>query len=84
MKNDLLLRLDVVTELNRALPADSVAIGVEVHHGTVKLAGHVSNSSSRITAERAAHRVAGVTMVVMDLDVIPSAETNRRGANLAA
>ncbi len=39
MKNDLLLQLDVVAELDRELHTAANGIGIEVHHGTVKLAG---------------------------------------------
>ena len=84
MKNDLLLRLDVVAELLREATLTDAAIGVEVHHGIVKLAGHVSAAIGKIKAEQAARRVEGVRTVVMDLDVIYSAENVSLGPDIAA
>jgi osmotically-inducible protein OsmY len=49
--------------------ADAGTIGVEVHHGVVKRAGHVSDQATMKRAERAAHRVDDVMTVVMDIDV---------------
>ena len=68
MKNDLLLEQDDITELSREPSIDIADIGVEVHHGVIKLAGHVS-SAAKWSAERAAKRVRGVTAVLMDIDV---------------
>lgn len=67
MKNDMQIKQDVLAELHREQIAASV--GVEVHHGVVKLAGHVSDPATREGAELAARRVDDVTNVVMDVDV---------------
>jgi osmotically-inducible protein OsmY len=71
MKNDLQIQRDVIAELDREPAVDSTTIGVEVHHGVVKLAGSVRHPVSKDEAERAAHRVSGVTAVVVDIDIVP-------------
>jgi osmotically-inducible protein OsmY len=69
MKNDIQIQKDVVAELDRDQNVVNGTIGVEVHHGVVKLAGRVSDSAVREDAELAATAVDGVTAVVMDVDV---------------
>jgi osmotically-inducible protein OsmY len=68
MKNDLQIQKDVVAELTHDPNVTNGAIGVEVHHGVVKLAGRVSDATRKL-AERDALRVAGVTSVVPDTGV---------------
>jgi osmotically-inducible protein OsmY len=48
------------------------AIGVEVHHGFVHLAGRVETQSDRSNAERVAMRVEGVTGIYVDIIVGPA------------
>jgi hypothetical protein len=36
--------LDIVAELDRELHAAANGIGIEVHHGTFKLAGHIGSA----------------------------------------
>jgi osmotically-inducible protein OsmY len=69
MKNDVQIQRDVLAKLDREPNVITGTIGVEVHHGVVKLAGRVSDSAIRNSAELAAGAVDGVTSVVMDLDV---------------
>lgn len=69
MKNDMQIQQDVVAELSHQGNVTSDAIGVEVHHGVVKLAGRVSDAETKKSAEIAANGVEGVTTVVMDVDV---------------
>jgi osmotically-inducible protein OsmY len=69
MKNDMQIQQEVLAELNREQNIISGTIGVEVHRGVVKLAGHVRDDTAMKNSEVAAHRVAGVTSVVMDIDV---------------
>jgi osmotically-inducible protein OsmY len=69
MKNDMQIQQDVLAELDREQNVIAGTIGVEVHHGVVKLAGRVSDSTIRKSAELAAGGVDGVTTVVMDIDV---------------
>ena len=69
MKNDMQIQRDVLAGLDREPDVIAGTIGVEVHHGVVKLAGRVSDSATRKNAELAAGAVDGVTTVVMDVDV---------------
>jgi osmotically-inducible protein OsmY len=69
MKNDMQIQQEVLAELDREQNVIAGTIGVEVHHGVVKLAGRVSDSTIRKSAELAAGGVDGVTTVVMDVDV---------------
>ena len=69
MKNDMQIQQDVLAELDHEQNVTAGTIGVEVHHGVVKLAGRVSDSATRKSAEVAASGVDGVTTVVMDIDV---------------
>jgi osmotically-inducible protein OsmY len=68
MKNDTQIQQEILTEIkhDQNIPKDS--IGVEVHHGVVKLAGCVSDAGVKTSAEHDARRVVGVTDVVMDMD----------------
>jgi osmotically-inducible protein OsmY len=69
MKNDMQIQQEVLAELDREQNVIAGTIGVEVHHGVVKLAGRVGDSTIRKSAELAASGVDGVTTVVMDVDV---------------
>jgi osmotically-inducible protein OsmY len=70
MKNDVQIQKEVVAELGHEQNIVAGTIGVEVHHGVVKLAGQVDDDAVRENSEVAAHRVDGVTSVVMDVDVV--------------
>jgi osmotically-inducible protein OsmY len=69
MKNDTQIQQDVLTELehDESLPADS--IGVEVHHGVVKLAGRISDAETKRRAVLDARRVDGVRSIVLDMGI---------------
>lgn len=69
MNSDLMLQQDVIAGLNREPTVDATGIGVEVHHGVVKLAGRISSSLRKWNADRVARQVHGVTAVVVDIDV---------------
>lgn len=77
MKNDVLLQHDVVAQLEHELHISDEAIGVEVHQGVVKLAGHVSDFASLRNVERVARHVDGVATVLLDIDVIGLRNINR-------
>ena len=79
MKNDVQIQRDVVAELDREPNVINGSIGVEVHHGVVKLAGRVSDSTIRKDARLAAGAVDGVTTVVMDVDVTAAGAGPRPG-----
>jgi osmotically-inducible protein OsmY len=82
MKNDMQIQRDVVAELDREPNVIAGTIGVEVHHGVVKLAGRVSDSTTRENAELAAGAVDGVTTVVMDVDVAGAAAAPQSVGNV--
>ena len=69
MANDMQIQHDVLAALGREQNVIAGTIGVEVHHGVVKLAGRVDDSATKEGAERAAERVDDVSSVVMDIDV---------------
>jgi osmotically-inducible protein OsmY len=69
MKNDTQIQQEVLAELDRDDNVPAGAIGVEVHHGVVKLAGRISDSATKTSAELDARRVAGVTSVILDMSV---------------
>jgi osmotically-inducible protein OsmY len=71
MKNDIQLQQEVLAELEHNDKVPSGSVGVEVHHGVVKLAGPASDSTVKQNAELAARRVDGVTKVVLDMDGSP-------------
>jgi osmotically-inducible protein OsmY len=70
MKNEIQLQHDVRVQLERECHLGDDAIGVEVHHGVVRLAGSVCDCATMLRVEGAARRVEGVATVVMDIDVV--------------
>ena len=83
MKNDIQLQHDVLAQLVRECRLSDDVIGVEVHHGVVKLAGYVRDYASLQKVEFIARHVEGVTTVVMDIDTIKT-PTRRGAARLTA
>ena len=69
MKNDMQIQQEVLAELDRDDNVPAGAVGVEVHQGVVKLAGRISDSATKKSAELDARRVGGVTSVILDLGV---------------
>jgi osmotically-inducible protein OsmY len=67
MKNDTLIRQEVITELDHDETLESGSIGVEVHHGIVKLAGRNGDAETKRRAIEDARRVDGVTGIVLDM-----------------
>ena len=68
MKNDIQIQQEVLAELNHDGEVPTGSVGVEVHHGVVKLAGRARDPAIKQNAERAARRVDGVTNIVVDMD----------------
>jgi osmotically-inducible protein OsmY len=79
MKNDTQIQRDVVAQLEREHIGG--AIGVEVHHGVVKLAGRVGDDSVKKSAQLAASRVDDVTKVIMDVDVAKHGSSGGHGSS---
>jgi osmotically-inducible protein OsmY len=69
MKNDTQIQRDVIAELANDTSLDAGSIGVEVHHGVVKLAGRISDADVKTRAAQDARRVDGVTSVVLDMGI---------------
>jgi len=69
MKNDMQIRQDVLAELAHDPDVPSDVIGVEVHCGVVKLAGCITDTTIKRSAELDARRVAGVTSVILDMGI---------------
>jgi osmotically-inducible protein OsmY len=70
MKNDIQLQHDVLAQLERECHLGDDAIGVEVHHGVVNLAGCVRDYATMQRVVFAARQVEGVATVLLDRDVI--------------
>ncbi|WP_042303454.1 BON domain-containing protein [Paraburkholderia kururiensis] len=69
MKTDAQLKQDVEDELEWDPVVKATDIGVEVSDRIVTLSGHPSSYAEKVAAEKAAHRVAGVKAVVVEMHV---------------
>jgi osmotically-inducible protein OsmY len=69
MKHDTQIQQEVLAELEHDQTVPTGAIGVEVHHGVVKLAGLTDDAAVKKSAEMAARRVGGVTKIVLDMGI---------------
>jgi len=84
MKSDVQIQKDVMEELKWEPTLSSSQIGVAAKEGVVTLAGMVDTYLQKLSAERAAKRVAGVKAVAEDLMVGPSAGHAKTDAEIAA
>ncbi|HEX8594801.1 MAG TPA: BON domain-containing protein [Pseudomonas sp.] len=66
---DLILRRNILDELEFQPHIDAAAIGVAVENGVVTLTGHVRSYAEKIAAERAVKSVKGVRGVAEELEV---------------
>lgn len=69
MKTDSEIQKDVMDELKWEPLMKATEIGVAVKNGIVTLSGLVDTYSKKLTAEKAAKRVAGVKAVAVDIEV---------------
>ncbi|MGB6308666.1 MAG: BON domain-containing protein [Steroidobacteraceae bacterium] len=69
MKYDIQIQQEILAELNHDGTVPNGSVGVEVHHGVVKLAGQTSDPAVKQNAERAARRVQGVRNIVVDMGI---------------
>lgn len=67
MKNDTQIQQEVIAELERDENVPTGAVGVEVHHGVVKLAGRINDNTTKKSAVLDARRVDGVTGIILDM-----------------
>ena len=83
MKSDTQIQQDVMAELNWEPSINAAHIGVEVSDGVVTLAGHVTNYTEKLNAERAAQRVYGVKALAVEMDVTLPGTSKRSDADIA-
>lgn len=83
MKNDIQIQQDVLTEIGREPAIIAGTVGVEVHHGVVKLAGRLGNVALKNRTEEMVRRVDGVTTVIMDIDVTAAVAQSRSTQKIA-
>jgi osmotically-inducible protein OsmY len=83
MRSDEQLKLDVIDELRWDPAVGRSEIAVAAEEGVVTLVGRVDSYAKRIAAIRAAERVAGVAVVVDDIDVRLTADARRTDDQLA-
>ena len=69
MKNDTQIQQEVLAELERDEALPNGSIGVEVHHGVVKLAGRIGDAETKKRAALDARRVDGVTGIILDMGI---------------
>lgn len=75
MKTDETIQRNVMDELRWEPALHASEIGVAVKNGIVTLTGEVENYSSKLATERAAKRVQGVKVVVQEVQVKPTFDT---------
>ncbi len=83
MKSDHQLQQDVMAELHWEPSVQSAHVGVEVDEGIVTLTGHVSSYFEKWNAETAAQRVSGVKALVVNLEVLLPALSQRSDEDIA-
>ena len=83
MKTDLDIKNDVLTELSWDPLVPEARIGVAVHEGVVTLTGHLDSYAEKVATKRAAERVAGVKVLAVELDVIPTGVHQRSDTEIA-
>ncbi len=69
MKSDIQIQKDVMDEIKWEPYLNAAQIGVAVKNGIVTLSGNVDSFSKKVTAEKAAKRVAGVKAVAEEIQV---------------
>lgn len=83
MKNDALIKHEVLCELKWDTGVDELGIAVEVDAGVACLTGSVKHYGQKCAAQEAAHRVDGVLDVVNDLEVHLPAHLARTDQEIA-
>jgi osmotically-inducible protein OsmY len=83
MKTETQLQRDVLDELRWEPSIDANDVGVMAHEGVVTLTGKVDSFAEKDAAQRAAQRVAGVTAVANDLEVVVPGAHKRDDTDIA-
>lgn len=83
MKSDVQIQKDVMAEIKWQPDLSASEIGVACKNGVVTLSGQVDNYHQKVTAEKAAKRVAGVKAVAEDIQVGMSPIDKKTDAEIA-
>ena len=83
MKTDIQLQHDILDELKWEPSVEAAEIGVTVEAGVATLGGHVRTYTEKVSAERAAQRVAGVEAVANEIEVRPAGAGARTDTDIA-
>ncbi|MFC0397318.1 BON domain-containing protein [Paraburkholderia rhizosphaerae] len=83
MKSDKQLKQEVEEELEWDPAVTATEIGVEVTDRVVTLSGHPVSYAEKLAAEKAAHRVAGVKGVVVEMTVLLPQADKRSDSDIA-
>lgn len=83
-RHDLAIRWEIIEVFELEARLANEALGVGVIDGVVTLTGIVGCGAQWIEAERLVRRVAGVRDVIMELQIIPAADSQVRDLHLAA
>ena len=67
MKNDSQIQGEVIAQLKQDAELSADSIGVEVHHGVVKLASRNSDAEIKQRAVQSVRRVEGVTGIILNM-----------------
>jgi osmotically-inducible protein OsmY len=83
MKTDIVLKGEVLDELEWEPSINAARIGVAVKEGVVTLSGEAESYHEKVEAERAALRVAGVKGIASEIDIHLPGTSHRSDADIA-
>ena len=83
MKSDIQIQKDVMDELKWEPYLNASEIGVAVKNGIVTLSGQVDTYSKKLSAEKAAKRMAGVKAIAKDIQIGVSPAYNKPDTEIA-
>jgi osmotically-inducible protein OsmY len=83
MKTDMVLKGEVLDELEWEPSINATRIGVAVKDGVVTLTGEVESYHEKLEAERAALRVAGVKGIASEIEIHLPGTSHRSDADIA-
>ena len=83
MKSDIQIQKDVMDELKSQPFLNASEIGVAVKNGIVTLSGQIDTYSKKLSAEKAAKKVAGVKAIAEDIQIGVSPAYNKTDTEIA-
>ena len=83
MKSDIQIQKDVMDELKWEPYLNASEIGVAVKNGIVTLSGQIDTYSKKLSAEKAAKKVAGVKAIAEDIQIGVSPAYNKTDTEIA-